>query len=66
MNYTWFVLTGLMQWVYRYHKFGNISFVASAQMMGIDVDALGFFCFSWYFTMHEMLYFGLATGSGLK
>ena len=41
-QFIWFVvLTGLMQWVYRYHKFGNhIHFVgdnkASAQMMGID------------------------------
>ena len=44
MQFIWFiVLTGLMQWVYRYHKFGNhIHFVgdnkASAQMMGINVD----------------------------
>ena len=43
-QFIWFVaLTGLMQWVYRYHKFGNhIHFVgdnkASAQMMGINVD----------------------------
>ena len=43
-QFIWFiVLTGLMQWVYRYHKFGNhIHFVgdnkASSQMMGINVD----------------------------
>ena len=43
-QFIWFiVLTALMQWVYRYHKFGNhIHFVGdnkdSSQMMGINVD----------------------------
>ncbi len=46
-QFIWFiVLTALMQWVYRYHKFGNhIHFVGdnkdSSQMMGINVDKLG-------------------------
>ena len=39
-----------MQWVYRYHKFGNhIHFVgdnkASAQMMGINVDRVKIIAF---------------------
>jgi len=79
-QFIWFiVLTGLMQWVYRYHKFGNhIHFVgdnkASSQMMGINVDnvkiiafvQLGFFsAFAGIFTMYEMLYFWPTQGSGL-
>ena len=79
-QFIWFiVLTGLMQWVYRYHKFGNhIHFVgdnkASAQMMGINVDTvkiiafvqLGFFsALAGIFTMYEMLYFWPTQGSGL-
>ena len=68
-----------MQWIYRYHKFGNhIHFVgdnkASAQMMGINVDnvkiiafvQLGFFsAFAGMLTMYEMLYFWPTQGSGL-
>ena len=61
-----------MQWIYRYHKFGNhIHFVgdnkASSQMMGINVDnvkiiafvQLGFFsaALAGIFTMYEMLIF---------
>ena len=79
MQFIWFiVLTGLMQWVYRYHKFGNhIHFVgdnkASAQMMGINVDnvkiiafvQLGFFsALAGIFTMYEMLYFWPTQGEG--
>ena len=79
-QFIWFVaLTGLMQWVYRYHKFGNhIHFVGdnkdSAQMMGINVDRvkiiafvqLGFFsALAGIFTMYEMLYFWPTQGSGL-
>ena len=79
-QFIWFVaLTLLMQWIYRYHKFGNhIHFVgdnkASAQMMGINVDnikiiafvQLGFFsAFAGMFTMYEMLYFWPTQGSGL-
>ena len=79
-QFIWFlVLTALMQWVYRYHKFGNhIHFVgdnkASAQMMGINVDnvkiiafvQLGFFsAFAGMLTMYEMLYFWPTQGSGL-
>ena len=79
-QFIWFiVLTGLMQWVYRYHKFGNhIHFVgdnkASSQMMGINVDnvkiiafvQLGFFsALAGIFTMYEMLYFWPTQGSGL-
>jgi len=71
-HFIWFlVLTLMMQWIYRYHKFGNhIHFVgdnkASAQMMGINVDnvkiiafvQLGFFsAFAGMLTMYEMLYF---------
>ena len=69
----------MMQWIYRYHKFGNhIHFVgdnkASAQMMGINVDnvkiiafvQLGFFsAFAGMLTMYEMLYFWPTQGSGL-
>ena len=79
-QFIWFlVLTIIMQWIYRYHKFGNhIHFVgdnkASAQMMGINVDnvkiiafvQLGFFsAFAGMFTMYEMLYFWPTQGSGL-
>ena len=79
-QFIWFlVLTIMMQWIYRYHKFGNhIHFVgdnkASAQMMGINVDnvkiiafvQLGFFsAFAGMFTMYEMLYFWPTQGSGL-
>ena len=79
-QFIWFlVLTLMMQWIYRYHKFGNhIHFVgddkASAQMMGINVDnvkiiafvQLGFFsAFAGMFTMYEMLYFWPTQGSGL-
>ena len=79
-QFIWFiVLTALMQWVYRYHKFGNhIHFVgdnkASSQMMGINVDnvkiiafvQLGFFSsLAGIFTMYEMLYFWPTQGSGL-
>ena len=79
-QFIWFiVLTALMQWVYRYHKFGNhIHFVgdnkASSQMMGINVDnvkiiafvQLGFFsAVAGIFTMYEMLYFWPTQGSGL-
>ena len=73
------VLTIIMQWIYRYHKFGNhIHFVgdnkASSQMMGINVDnvkiiafvQLGFFSsLAGIFTMYEMLYFWPTQGSGL-
>jgi len=79
-QFIWFlVLTIMMQWIYRYHKFGNhIHFVgddkASAQMMGINVDnikiiafvQLGFFsAFAGMLTMYEMLYFWPTQGSGL-
>ena len=79
-QFIWFlVLTLMMQWIYRYHKFGNhIHFVgdnkASAQMMGINVDnvkiiafvQLGFFsAFAGMFTMYDMLYFWPTHGSGL-
>ena len=79
-QFIWFlVLTLMMQWIYRYHKFGNhIHFVgdnkASAQMMGINVDnvkiiafvQLGFFsAFAGMLTMYEMLYFWPTQGSGL-
>ena len=79
-QFIWFiVLTALMQWIYRYHKFGNhIHFVgdnkASSEMMGINVDnvkiiafvQLGFFsALAGIFTMHEMLYFWPTQGSGL-
>ena len=79
-QFIWFlVLTIIMQWIYRYHKFGNhIHFVgdnkASAQMMGINVDnvkiiafvQLGFFsAFAGMLTMYEMLYFWPTQGSGL-
>ena len=79
-QFIWFiVLTALMQWVYRYHKFGNhIHFVGdnkdSSQMMGINVDnikiiafvQLGFFSsLAGIFTMYEMLYFWPTQGSGL-
>ena len=79
-QFIWFiVLTALMQWFYRYHKFGNhIHFVgdnkASAQMMGINVDLvkiiafvqLGFFsALAGILTMYEMLYFWPTQGSGL-
>ena len=79
-QFVWFVvLTALMHWIYRYHKFGNhIHFVGdnkdSSQMMGINVDnvkiiafvQLGFFsALAGIFTMHEMLYFWPTQGSGL-
>ena len=79
-QFIWFIaLTALMQWVYRYHKFGNhIHFVGdnkdSSQMMGINVDnikiiafiQLGFFSsLAGIFTMYEMLYFWPTQGSGL-
>ena len=71
-QFIWFiVLTALMQWIYRYHKFGNhIHFVgdnkASAQMMGINVDRvkiiafvqLGFFfssCWNIYYVRNVIL-----------
>jgi simple sugar transport system permease protein len=79
-QFVWFVvLTILMQWIYRYHKFGNhLHFVgdnkASSIMMGINVDnvkiiafvQLGFFsALAGIFTMYEMLYFWPTQGSGL-
>ena len=79
-QFIWFLaLTLLMQWIYRYHKYGNhIHFVGdnkeSSQMMGINVDnvkiiafvQLGFFsAFAGMLTMYEMLYFWPTQGSGL-
>ena len=79
-QFVWFVvLTILMQWIYRYHKFGShLHFVgdnkASSIMMGINVDnvkiiafvQLGFFsALAGIFTMYEMLYFWPTQGSGL-
>lgn len=79
-QFVWFVvLTILMQWIYRYHKFGNhLHFVGdnkeSSIMMGINVDnvkiiafvQLGFFsALAGIFTMYEMLYFWPTQGSGL-
>ena len=79
-QFVWFVvLTILMQWIYRYHKFGShLHFVGdnkeSSIMMGINVDnvkiiafvQLGFFsALAGIFTMYEMLYFWPTQGSGL-
>ena len=79
-QFVWFVvLTILMQWIYRYHKFGShLLFVGdnkeSSIMMGINVDnvkiiafvQLGFFsALAGIFTMYEMLYFWPTQGSGL-
>ena len=79
-QFVWFVvLTILMQWIYRYHKFGShLHFVgdnkASSIMMGINVDnvkiiafvQLGFFsALAGIFTMYEMLYFWPTQGEGL-
>ena len=78
-QFVWFVvLTILMQWIYRYHKFGShLHFVGdnkeSSIMMGINVDnvkiiafvQLGFFsALAGIFTMYEMLYFWPTQGSG--